>query len=101
MSYNLPEGTAGLRLCKIFPGDDLRLCEPILFTNGRSAVDTVLRRAAISGGRIEVDPKGPLPDHFADIMNANCDMIGNIALDARSFKALKDHWMRCKYEASQ
>ncbi len=98
MSYDLPPETAGLRLCKIFPGDDLRLCEPVLFTKGRAAVDTVLRRAAISGGRIEVNPEGRLPDHFADIMDANCDMIGNIALDAKSFKALKDYWMRCKYE---
>jgi hypothetical protein len=98
MSYPLPPETAGLRLCKIFPGEDLRLCEPVLFPKGRAAVDTVLRRAAISGGVIEVNPKGPLPDHFADIMDANCDMIGNIALDATSFGALKNYWMRCKYE---
>jgi hypothetical protein len=61
-------------------------------------VDTVLRRAAISGGRIEVDPQGDLPDHFADILDAKGDMIGNIALDATSFRSLKDYWMRCKYE---
>lgn len=101
MSYPLPEGTAGLRLCKIFPSDDLRLCEPVLFTKGRAAVDTVLRRAAISGGHIDVNPKGPLPDHFADIMDANCNMIGNVALDAKSFRALKNYWARCKYEPSR
>jgi hypothetical protein len=94
----LPDDAAGLRLCKIFPGDDLRLCETVLFTKGRAAVDTVLRRAAISGGRVEIEPKGPLPDHFADIMDRHGDMVGNVALDAASFKALKDHWMRCKYE---
>jgi hypothetical protein len=35
MAYDLPPETAGLRLCKIFPGDDLRLCETVLFTKGR------------------------------------------------------------------
>lgn len=98
MSFNLPPEAVGLRLCKIFPGDDLRLCESVLFAKGRPAVDTVLRRAAISGGLIEVDPKGDLPDHFADILDSKGDMIGNIALDATSFRSLKDHWMRCKYE---
>jgi hypothetical protein len=93
---DLPPDAVGLRLCKIFPGDNLRLCEAVRFTKGRAAVATVLRRAAISG-RVEIEPKGPLPDHFADIMDENGDMVGNVALDAASFKALKEHWMRCKY----
>jgi hypothetical protein len=97
----LPADAAGLRLCKIFPGDDLRLCEPVLFTRGRAAVDTVLRRAAISGGRVDIDPEGELPDHFADVLDARGHMVGNVALDADSFRALKDHWMRCKYERAQ
>lgn len=95
----LPRGAAGLRLCKIFPGDELRLCEAVRFPRGWQAVDTVLRRAAIAG-RVEVDPGGPLPDHFADILDGDGDMIGNVALDAKSFRSLKDHWMRCKYEAA-
>lgn len=94
---SVPTEAHGLRLCRIFPGDDLRLCEAIKFTRGAVAVDTVLRRAAISG-RVDVEPKGPLPDHFADILDINGDMIGNVALDAQSFKALKNKWMRCKYE---
>lgn len=98
--YNLPPEACGLRLCKIFPGDDLRLCEAVRFTRGAPAVDTVLRRAAIAG-RVEVEPESPLPDHFADILDANGDMIGNVALDAKSFRALKGYWMRCKYEANR
>jgi hypothetical protein len=97
----LPPDAAGLRLCRIFPGDDLRLCETVLFTRGRPAVDTILRRAAISGGRVEIEPKGPLPDYFADVMNKNCDMVGHVALDRLSFNALKNHWMRCKYEPAE
>lgn len=97
----LPPETAGLRLCKFFPGDDLRMCEAVIFADGRPAVDTVLRRAAISGGRIELHPEGPLPDHFADIMDTECSIIGHIALDAKSFKALKGYWMRCKYEPNE
>lgn len=94
---DLPHEAAGLRLCKIFPGEDLRLCEPVRFEGGWKAVDTVLRRAALAG-RVDVAASSPLPDHFADIMDASGDMIGNVALDAKSFKALKDYWMRCKYE---
>lgn len=99
MAYALPAEAKGLRLCKMFPGDDLRLCQVVMFKGGAAAIDTTLRRAAISGGRIDIDPPSPLPDHFADIMDANGDMIGNIALDAKSFKALKGYWMRCKYES--
>jgi hypothetical protein len=96
-SLGVPHEAVGLRLCKIFPGDDLRLCEGVRFAGGWKAVDTVLRRAAVAG-RVEVNPDSPLPDHFADIMDDNGDMIGNVALDASSFKSLKGYWMRCKYE---
>jgi len=95
----LPADAVGLRLCKIVGGEDLRLCEAVRFTRGRPAVDMVLRRAAISG-RVEIEPKGPLPDYFADIMDSNGAMIGNVALDRESFNALKNRWMRCKYEPS-
>src|SRR5690348_3987750 len=92
----LPNDACGLRLCKIV-GDDLRLCEAVKFTRGRAAVDTVLRRAAISGD-VEIEPSGELLDFFADVLDENGDMVGNVALDRRSFNALKNHWMRCKYE---
>lgn len=92
----LPADAAGLRLARI-KGDDLRLCEIVMFARGRAGVDTVLRRAAISG-RVEVDPPDDLPDWFADIMDAEGSMVGNVALDANSFRALKNHWMRCRYE---
>jgi hypothetical protein len=79
-------------------GEELRLCERVLFPGGAAAVDTILRRARLSG-RVEVDPSGELPDHFADVLDARGDMIANVALDAQSFGALKNHWMRCKYES--
>lgn len=93
----LPSAAVGLRLAKIFPGDELRLCEPVSFPAGYSAVNTALRRAGISG-RVEIEPEGPLPDHFADVLDEFGDMIGHVALDAASFRALKEHWMRCRYE---
>lgn len=93
--HQLPNETAGLRLCKMFPGDRLRLCEGVHFTKGRPAVDTVLRRAAIAG-RVEVG--GALQDHWADVLDSKGSLIGTVALDASSFRALKGHWMRCKYE---
>jgi len=89
----LPDDAVGLRLAKYF-GDNLRLCEAVIFELGRQGVDMALRRAAISG---RVDG-GPILDHLADVMNANLDIVETIALDAKSFSALKNHWMPCKYE---
>lgn len=91
----LPEDAAGLRLCRIDSRDELFLCDTVIFTEKRRAVDTTLRRAAIAG-HVEVDPAGPLPDHFADVMDEQGDMIANVALDAKSYRALKTKWMRCK-----
>jgi hypothetical protein len=93
----LPPETVGLRLCKMFPGDELRLCEGVRFTKGRPAVNTVLRRAAIAG-RVEVSGKNE--DHWADVLDDSGDLIETVALDADSFRSLKNHWMRCKYEGS-
>lgn len=90
----LPEDAVGLRLCKMF-GEELRLCEGVMFTKGRPAVNTVLRRAALAG-RVEVD--GELLDHWADVLNTKGDWSVIVALDADSFRSLKGHWMRCKYE---
>jgi hypothetical protein len=94
----LPANAVGLRLCKIFPGDDLRLCETVRFARGRPAVDTILRRAAVSG-RVEIG--GKLEDHWADIITPDGSWEEVVALDASSFKALKEHWMRCRYERSE
>lgn len=91
----LPADTVGLRLCKMFPGDRLRLCEGVRFTKGRPAVNTVLRRAAIAG---LVEVGGELKDHWADVLNDAGDWKVTVSLDAASFKALKSYWMRCKYE---
>lgn len=93
--HKLPADAIGLRLCKMF-GEELRLCEGVRFTRGRPAVDTVLRRAALSG-RVEVG--GDLIDHWADVLNPDGDWKETVALDAGSFRALKTKWMRCKYEA--
>lgn len=90
----LPPQTAGLRLCKMF-GEELRLCEGVRFVRGQIAVNTVLRRAAIAG---HVEVGGHLADHWADVFDASGDVIENVALDAASFRSLKNHWMRCKYE---
>lgn len=95
MSFELPVGTHGLRLARITNTEELILCEPIKFDGALPAVDTVLRRAAVSG-RVEVD--GNIDYHFADILDGDGDMIGTVALDAKSYGALKNKWMRCKVE---
>lgn len=69
-----------------------------MFTKGFAAVDTTLRRAAIAG-RVEIG--GDIQDHFADVMDADHSLIEAVALDAKSFRALKEKWMRCSYEPRQ
>ena len=91
----LPETSAVLRLGRITKGGDLILCEAMIFDAGRSAVETVLRRAAISG-RVEVG--GKIADHLADVLDANGDMVETVALDRKSYSAIKNRWMRCRVE---
>jgi len=92
---NLPESVVGLRLGRINSKDELILCEAMRFDKGRDAVDMVLRRARISG-RAEIE--GQIADHFADALDDNGDIVVSVALDAKSYKALKTKWMRCKVE---
>ena len=90
----LPPTTVGLRLYRI-QGERLIACEAVRFTRGRAAVLTVLRRAAISG-RVEVG--GEIADHFADVLDERENLIETVALDAKSYGALKNRWMRCRIE---
>lgn len=94
-TLQIPTTAKGLKLFRILKNGTLVGCEAVQFDGGHLAIDTTLRRAAISG-RVEVG--GELHNHFADILDSSGDMIENVALDAGSYKALKNHWMRCKVE---
>lgn len=89
----VPDEAMGLRLYK-YVKDELIGCELVMFEK-RGAVDTALRRAQISG-RVEVG--GEIKDHFADIYIDEGTWTHSVALDAKSYRALKNHWMRCKIE---
>ena len=92
----LPLVTVGLRLARITSTKgELLFCEAIEFANRLAGVDTVLRRAALSG-RVEVG--GTIEDHFADVLGADGDIVETVALDRRSYSVLKNRWMRCKRE---
>lgn len=92
---DLPEGAIGLRLYKIVR-EELLACEPVYFTRGRPAVDTVLRRASIAG---RVEWEGEIGDYYADVLiDEYGSWDGTVALDRQSYRALKNHWMRCKLE---
>lgn len=93
---DVPAASVGLQLYRI-QGEELLACEPVHFLNGWDGVETVLRRAAISG-RVEVG--GELLDHFADINDEHGDTLGTVALDADSYRALKYRWMPCRMEHS-
>lgn len=91
----LPPETAGLKLHRIDAKENLLACELVVFRDGRPAVNTVLRRAAIAG-RVEVN--GKIADHFADVHDADGSLIETVALDAASYRSLKTKWMRCRME---
>ena len=95
MTFNLPSDAVGLRLARITWHEVLLLCEPVRFVKGRVAVELTLRRAAISG-RVEVE--GEINYHFTDILNDNGDSVATVALDAKSYGALKNRWARCRLD---
>lgn len=90
----LPETVVGLQLFRIVR-DEAVACEPMRFDGGRLAVECVLNRAAVSG-RVEVG--GEIWDHFADALDADGNIVETVALDARSYRAMKTKWMRCRIE---
>ena len=91
----LPAEAVGLQLYRINKAEELLACEAVRFIAGWSGVEITLRRAAISG---RVDIGGEIQDHFADVLDAEGLMIETVALDRRSYSALKNRWMRCKVE---
>lgn len=94
----VPANAMGLHLYKII-GERLISCEPVYFTGGAPAVDTVLRRAAVSG-RVEME--GQIGDYYADVLiDQDGTWTHTVALDRNSYRALKNRWMRCKLERHQ
>jgi hypothetical protein len=83
-----------LRLYRI-AREKLIACDVVQFRNGWTAIDTVLRRASVAG-RVEVD--GEIKNHFADLLSDNGDLVETVALDSRSYAALKNRWARCKID---
>ena len=94
----IPEEACVVRLARIDRAENLLLCEAIQFKKGWKGVHTVLRRAQISG-RVEVE--GKIENHFADLLNINGDMVATVALDARSYSALKNKWMRTRLQPAE
>lgn len=90
----LPEAAVGLQLYR-FAGERLIACEAIQFKTGYSGVEIVLRRARISG---RVDIGGDIKDHFADVLDESGTILETVALDRKSYSALKNKWMRCRVE---
>lgn len=92
----IPDEAVGLKLFRI-AGERLIACEPIRLARGRPAVICVLLRAEICG-RVEVE--GQIGDHFADILDDNQDIVATVALDAGSYRQLKERQLRCRLEPS-
>jgi hypothetical protein len=93
----IPPDVIGLRLCRLLSGERLQMCETVIFSEGRSAVELTLRRAQISG-RVEIE--GKIDRHWADmITDPSGEWVGTVALDARSYGALKNRWMRCRVDS--
>lgn len=92
-AIRIPDDVTGMRLYRINSRRELIGCERAHFRDGALAVNTVLRRAQISG-RVEVG--GDIGDHFADLLNDRDEIVESVALDRGSYSALKNHWMRCR-----
>jgi hypothetical protein len=45
-----------------------------------------------------VDIGGKVEDHFADVLDAAGDLLETVSLDASSYGALKNRWMRCRVD---
>lgn len=84
---------SGLKLYRISGKDRLIASEDVMFEKGRVGVITVLLRARIAG-RVEIE--GKLEKHFADVLDEQGSILQSVALDAKSYRALKHHWMRCR-----
>lgn len=91
--FDIPPDVRGIQLCRM-KGDELLMCETVVFADGVSAVDTVLRRAEIAG---PVGTVGDTGDWWADLMSDPWTRVDTIALSAEAWRSLKNHWMRCNY----
>lgn len=96
--FDIPAEAVGIRLCRVTKAGELTMCLTVLFDDGARAIDTVLRRAAISG---KVGPVGETGDYWADLMNAGDDtLVETVALDAKSYKAIKTRWAKTELQPS-
>lgn len=99
VTFALPAESVGLRLMRWTPKGELLLCEPVLFAKGLPAILVTLTRAQISG-RVEV--AGDLPSegvaYGADVLDERQSIVETVALDAASYRVLKNRWMRCKLQ---
>ena len=93
----LHPGAIGLKLYKHDARDNLIACELVLFERGLPAINTVLRRAALSG-TVQVEPFDQSPDYFADVYTSPSTSEQTILLNRDSYRSLKNHWMRCRIE---
>lgn len=93
---DVPGDAHAVRLYRI-SREKLIACEAVAFPGGPSSIDTVLRRANISG-RVEIE--GKITDHFADLLNEDGSMVATVALDAGSYRALKERWMKTRVETA-
>ena len=94
-NLGVPASAVAIILHRIDRRGVLISCKIVSFRNQAAAIDTVLRRAQISG---LVRVGGPLPYHFADLLDADGNVVQNVALDAASYRALKTRWMRTQVE---
>ena len=88
----IPANVTGIRLCKM-RGRKFVLCEPVFFEYAAVAIDTVFRRAAISGA---VGPIGETGDYWADLMTDGETWVETVALSREAWNAIKNRWARTR-----
>jgi hypothetical protein len=91
----IPDLSVGPQLYRLHR-QSLIACEAVEFDRDKLGVETLLRRASISG-RVEVG--GELSDYFADVHDRDRNLLETVTLDPDSYRALKYRWMRCKVQS--
>ena len=91
---NIPPEAVTIQLFKIVR-EQLIACDPVRFERGAAGVGVALRRAAISG-HVAVGDNVIIRDYFADLHDANGSTVTNVALDAKSYRMLKNRWAKTK-----
>lgn len=96
--FDIPETVVGLRLARRRKDGMWFISEALRFEGGSAAVETLLRRAHLSG-HVSVGVSGRSNRHVACLLDDRLVVVETAVLDAKSYRSLKTKWAKCKIES--